>query len=106
MADTLDAQRAVAEFVREHGLEAPVQARLLDLVSEVGELAKETLEGTGYGRAPFHPPGGWEGELGDALFALACLANSTGVDLGAALNQALEKYSERLALEGDAGSGR
>ncbi len=106
MADTLDFQRAVAEFVWEHGLEAPVQARLLDLVSEVGELAKEVLEGTDYGRTAFRAPDGWTGELGDALFALACLANSTGVELETALNEALEKYRERFALGGGAGSGR
>jgi NTP pyrophosphatase (non-canonical NTP hydrolase) len=106
MADALDFQRTVAQFVREHGLEAPVQARLLDLVSEVGELAKEALEGTDYGRTPFHARDGWTGELGDVLFALVCLANSTGVGLQTALNEALEKYRERLAVGDDAGSGR
>ena len=99
-------QGSVAAFVEEYGLEAPVHARALDLVSEVGELAKEILEGTDYGSAPFEAPEGWTGELGDSLFALVCLANSTGVDLEAALNAALEKYRERLALGGDAGSGR
>ncbi len=99
-------QGSVAAFVEEHGLEAPVHARALDLVSEVGELAKEILEGTDYGRAPFEAPEGWTAEVGDALFALVCLANSTGVDLEATLNAALEKYRERLALGGEAGSGR
>ncbi len=104
--ESLSMQEFVAAFVEEHGLEAPVYARALDLASEVGELAKEILEGTGYGRAPFEAPEGWTGELGDALFALVCLANSTGVDLEAALVGTLEKYRERLALGGDAGSGR
>ncbi len=99
-------QGSVAAFVEEYGLEAPVHARALDLVSEVGELAKEVLEGTDYGRAPFEASEGWTGEVGDALFALVCLANSTGVDLETALNAALEKYRERLDLGGDAGSGR
>ena len=99
-------QGSVAAFVEEYGLEAPVEARTLDLVSEVGELAKEILGGTDYGRAPFQTPEGWTGEVGDTLFALVCLANSTGVDLEAALNATLEKYCERLALGGDAGSGR
>ena len=40
-----------------------------------------------------------------ALFALVCLANSTGVDLEVALDGTLEKYRQRLALGGDAGSG-
>jgi hypothetical protein len=82
------------------------RVRALDLVSEVGELAKEILEGTDYGSALFEAPEGWTGELGDSLFALVCLANSTGVDLEAALNAALEKYRERLALGGYAESGR
>jgi NTP pyrophosphatase (non-canonical NTP hydrolase) len=103
---SLSLQGSVAAFVDEYGLEAPVHARALDLASEVGELAKEILDGTNYGRAPFEAPGGWTAELGDALFSLICLANSTGVDLEVALAGALEKYRERLALGGDAGSGR
>lgn len=97
----------VADFVREHELEAPVHARLLDLTSEVGELAKDALKSTNYGREPFEQaPEGWEGELGDVLFALICLANSTGVDMDTALNGALEKYRGRMEQGGDAGSGR
>ena len=99
-------QGSVAAFVEEYRLEAPVHARALDLASEVGELAKGILENTDYGRAPFEAPGGWTAELGDALFSLICLANSTGVDLEAALVGTLEKYRGRLALGGDAGSGR
>jgi hypothetical protein len=40
-------------------------------------------------------------EMGDGLFALMCLANSTAVDLEAAL----DKCRERMALGHDAGSG-
>jgi NTP pyrophosphatase (non-canonical NTP hydrolase) len=81
MSETTILQRAVAGFVEEAGIEAPVEARLLDLVSEVGEL-------------------------GDVLFSLVCIANTTGVDLGAALDGALGKYRERLTLGDDAWSGR
>ena len=35
------------------------------------------------------------GDLGDALFVLLCLANSTGVDLDAAFEATLEKYRVR-----------
>jgi NTP pyrophosphatase (non-canonical NTP hydrolase) len=34
-------------------------------------------------------------ELGDALFVLFCLANSTDVDLQAAFDATLEKYRTR-----------
>jgi NTP pyrophosphatase (non-canonical NTP hydrolase) len=105
MSEMSSLQRTVASFVGEAGIEAPVEARLLDLVSEVGELAREVLDATNYGRAPFRPPDGWSGELGDAFFSLICLANSTGVDLEAALDGALDKYRRRLALGGDPGSG-
>lgn len=105
MEDTVGIQQAVACFVEEHGLEAPVEARLLDLASEVGELSKEVLKGTEYGSGPFRKTGGWEGELGDALFSLICLANSTGSDLGVALEQTLDKYRERICGGGDASSG-
>ncbi len=98
-------QRRVAAFVAAHTLEVPVSARLLDLVSEVGELAKEALKGSEYGRAPFTGTEEWAAELGDALFSLACVANSTGVNLNAALEAALAKYELRLATRGDAGSG-
>jgi NTP pyrophosphatase (non-canonical NTP hydrolase) len=105
MSEMATLQRTVASFVEEAGIGAPVHMRLLDLVSEVGELSKEALEATGYGRDSFHPPDGWAGELGDVLFALVCLANDTGVDLEEALSGALGKYRERLLLGGDAGSG-
>lgn len=89
-----------------HKLEASIPSRVLDLVAEVGELAKEVLTRTDYGRTPFRPSERWQEELGDVFFALVCLANSTTVDLEEALQQALDKYRERLARKGDPGSGR
>jgi len=106
MSEMSTLQRTVATFVEEAGIEAPVEARLLDLISEVGELSKESLEATSYGRDSFRPPDGWAGEMGDVLFALVCLANDTGVDLESALDGALDKYRRRLTLGEDAGSGR
>ena len=97
-------QDQVARFVVEHDLETSVEVRLLDLVSEVGELAKEPLKSTDYGRVPFVPTEAWADELGDVLFALTCLANSTGVDMGAALLAALSKYERRLDERETAGS--
>ena len=99
-------QRTVASFVEEAGIEVSVEARLLDLASEISELSKETLKATNFGRAPFYLSGGWADELDDVLFCLVCLANNTGVDLDAALDGTLGKYRERFALGDDAGSGR
>jgi len=98
------AQLAVADFVQRHGLEADVEHRLLDLVSEVGELAKEVLKSTQYGRAHGALTPNWQVELGDVLFSLLCLGNATEVDMNSALHEALEKYEQRLAAHGSAGS--
>jgi NTP pyrophosphatase (non-canonical NTP hydrolase) len=99
----MDEQEAVAAFVAEHDLEAPPAYRLLDLVSEVGELAKEAAESTDYGGEPAGLAVA-EDELGDALFALLALAESLDADAGAALAVALEKYERRLSETGDPGS--
>jgi len=95
-----DYQARVAKFIQMHDLEASVEARLLDLTSEVGELAKEVLKASQYGRVPFAPNTAWAGELGDAFLALICLANNTQVNLDEALAAALKKYQARLAAKG------
>ena len=99
-------QLAVARFVEAQALEVPPAIRLLDLVSEAGEVAKELLTGTRYGREEFRPGAAWPEELADLFFALVCVANSTGVNLESALEAALAKYDARLAGRGHAGSGR
>ena len=98
-------QKTVAEFVKKHHLEASVEARLIDLLAEVGEVAKEALKGSDYGKVDFAQTEAWAEELGDVFFSLVCLANSTDVDLEKALEDVLTKYEKRLDEKGDAGSG-
>lgn len=100
----MDAQARVAEFVDDHDLDAPVEYRLLDLTSELGELAKEVNESTGYGADPKATTLS-EDELGDALFALLALCERADVDAAAALQTAIEKYESRLDESGSPGSG-
>ncbi len=99
-----DWQRGVAAFARRHNLLHDPATHALDLVSEIGEVAKEVLLATGYGqRAPqFRPQ--LAGELGDALYSLLALAEACGVDADDALDAALEKYERRLTERGEAGS--
>ncbi len=99
-------QKSVANFVHHHHLEIPITDRFLDFVSEVGELAKEVLTATDYGAQPFDVPLAWEDELGDVFFSLICIANSSQVDLNAALDGALVKYQARIAQQQDPSSGR
>ena len=97
-------QAKVAAFITETSLAADPAARLLDLQSELGELAKEYLTASDYGLQDFAPNAAWSHEIGDVAFCLLALAAATEVDLQAALDAALAKYQTRLANKGSAGS--
>ncbi len=101
---TINWQQRIAAFIRRYCLRHDPSVHALDLVSEVGEVAKEVLLATDYGqREPeFRPE--LMGELGDAFYSLLALTNACGVDADSALNAALEKYERRLAEQGKAGS--
>ena len=100
----MDEQRAVSSFVAEHDMEAPPAYRLLDLVSELGEVAKDAAESTDYGECPDDIEVDSD-EIGDALFALLALADELDIDAGGAPHEALAKYENRIAETGDAASG-
>ncbi|MXR20588.1 MazG nucleotide pyrophosphohydrolase domain-containing protein [Halobacterium bonnevillei] len=100
----MDEQTRVASFLAENELHAPPTYRVLDLASEVGELAKNVNETTGYGATPDAASVDRD-ELGDALFCLLALAEELDYDAGAALDESLEKYEQRLEQSGTAGSG-
>lgn len=101
----LELQRKVSEFVRENNLDARFEARYLDLISEIGELAKEHLKNTNYGKNAGTVTESLMLEFGDVMFSFICLANSTGIDLEHALKNALNKYKDRIDKSGTAGSG-
>ena len=97
-------QERVAGFARRHGLVHDPATHALDLVSEIGEVAKEVLLASDYGRrAPEFGPQ-LAGELGDALYSLLALAEACGADADRVLTAALEKYKHRLSERGEAGS--
>ncbi|GAA0273820.1 MazG nucleotide pyrophosphohydrolase domain-containing protein [Halobacterium noricense] len=99
----MDEQTRVAAFLDEEALHAPPANRVLDLASEVGELAKNVNESTDYGASAGADVD--RDELGDALFCLLALADELDYDASAALDEALGKYEDRLADSGSAGSG-
>lgn len=96
-------QEKIKQFCRENNLESPAEHRLLDLISELGEVAKEVLKTTDYGRKPRQPRKEIKSELGDVFYSLITVANSLDVDLEEALELVLEKYRRRLS-KGSAGS--
>ena len=101
-----DAQQQVAAFIQGQGLSLSPEVRMLDVASEIGELAKEVLKGTGYGAAPWAAPVALQEEMGDCLFSLLALCSALELDAGEALSAALRKYARRAAQKGSIGSGR
>ena len=97
-------QQQVTAFARAHDLLHDPATHALDLASEVGEVAKEVLRATGYGRRQFRLEPELTAELGDVLYSLLALTEACGVDAGEALAESLAKYEQRLARHGDAGS--
>ena len=99
-----DAQGIIRDFNTKYNLEGSIETRFIDLSSEVGELGKEILRGTNYGEKEFSNTDNLESEFGDVLFSLVSVANCVGVDLGAALEEALNKYEIRFKEKGHIGS--
>lgn len=97
-------QKKVNDFNIKYNLSGSIETRFIDLSSEVGELGKEILEGTDYGKKEFSKTGNLESEFGDVLFSLVSAANCAGVDLGVALEKVLKKYEDRFNKKGHIGS--
>ena len=96
-------QQRIKDFCEKNNLESSPEYRLLDILSELGEVAKETLKMTDYGRKPLEFREEIKSEMGDLLFSLITLANSFDINLEEALEMVLEKYEKRLK-KGGAGS--
>ncbi|MEM5871838.1 MAG: MazG nucleotide pyrophosphohydrolase domain-containing protein [Candidatus Aenigmatarchaeota archaeon] len=96
-------QNKIKKFCKEHNLESPAEHRVLDALSELGEVAKEILKMSDYGRKPLKYREELKFELGDLLYSIITIANSFDIDLEEALNMVLEKYEKRLE-KGSVGS--
>lgn len=97
-------QQEVAELTNEYNLEADVEYRLLDMMSELGEVSKELLIMTNYGQEEAQDSTDFAEELGDLLFSLITVANTMDIDLQQVLDQVLDKYQQRFHQKGHIGS--
>lgn len=95
---------AVYGFLDEYELRCGITERYIDLSSEVGELGKELLKATDYGKVDFRMTADTEQELGDCLFSLIALSRELGIDPAAALDSTLAKYKRRFDAKGRIGS--
>lgn len=101
-----DLQEQIRLFCLHHGMVAPASARMLDVLSELGEVAKEMLKASEYGATDAETTDDLREEMGDLLFSVIQLANAQNIDLEKAVRDAMKKYDRRIADKGDAGSGR
>jgi len=97
-------QKEIHSFVIENGLNTDIRSHVLDLSSEVGELAKEILKATDYGKRSFLSTRQFEEEVGDVLFVLTRIANDAGIDLAMAIHGTLQKMKCRIEEKGHPGS--
>jgi len=96
-------QNKIKKFCKHYDMEYSVETRVLDTLSELGEVAKEILKSSDYGRKTIECSNELKYELGDVLFSLITIANTFDIDLEESLNLVLDKYERRLQ-KGSAGS--
>ncbi|MFM2136710.1 MAG: hypothetical protein RL021_2110 [Bacteroidota bacterium] len=92
-------QSTVDAWIRTHGVRYFNElTNMAVLVEEVGEVARIMARTYGEQSAKSSDEGKQlADELADVLFVLVCIANQTGVDLTAAMEQNLRKKTDRDA---------
>jgi len=98
-------QKKVQVFCEKNSIIGSPESRLLDTISELGELAKEVLLASDYGKNTLKNNEKLELEIGDLIFSIITLSNSLEVNIENALDRSLKKYNKRLA-NGRLGSKR
>lgn len=93
----LSLQKKIKKITRRLNLVNTPELCCLDLTSEVGEVAKEVLELSDYGRRKHILNPDLNRELGDCFYSLMSLANICNIDLEKELNFSLQKYIKREA---------
>ena len=97
-------QKTVADFISKYQLHSDEITRYIDLTSEVGELGKEIIKSTNYGKKDFAKSNHIADEIGDCIFSLLALCSALGIDAEEALSASLLKYETRFTQKGDIGS--
>ena len=95
-----DMTETVNAFIRDNGLQTDVLTRYVDLVSEIGELGKELVVSTDYGKREMAVSDEMKMEVGDCLFSMLALCHALDVDVVWALEAALDKYRQRKTQTG------
>ena len=87
-----------------HKVPMPVYARMLNVESEIGELAKEYLKNSRYGTQEFVLTDSFKEEYGDVLYSLISLAEELGINCEECLDFSLNKLKDRMIKNGNMAS--
>ena len=98
-------QKLISDFNKKYSVHADIKTRYIDLVSEVGELGKELLQSTCYGKSDFIQINEIADEIGDCLYSLFTLCNELNIDSRESVIRVLAKYELRYQQKGEIGSG-
>lgn len=93
-------QKEVGKFIEKNDMMAERPYRIMDLVSEIGELVKDATKSTDYGLNEEEIKVK-EDEVGDVIFSLLQVCNSLDIDVEEALEKSMDKYQERIVEKGD-----
>lgn len=98
----------VDKFLAKSKTDTTALIRLADISSELGEVSKEVLKASDYGRDTpiLEDNASFKEEYGDLLFAVLALGVENDVDPSDALELVLKKYNTRLEKKGHIGSGK
>jgi NTP pyrophosphatase (non-canonical NTP hydrolase) len=88
-------QLIVQEFVENYKLDSPIEFNFIDLVSELGEIAKAINLITNNGKSIVKESSELLEEIGDAHYSLLTFVNYFEVDLSELLEKAIKKSKER-----------
>ncbi len=100
-------QKKVDAFSIKNNLSKNPDILIIDLTSEIGELAKEIIKSTDYGKSKIRKiTPETKSEIGDVLFVLIRLANELKIDLNSATVEVIEKYNKRKKINKKIESGK
>ena len=99
-------QQQVEDFIKEYQLSCGEKVRYMDLVSEIGELGKEIIKSTSYGKEKFNLNEAVIEEMGDCIFSMLALCVELEINSNEALKYAIEKYESRFQQTSCISSGK
>lgn len=90
--------KTVLDFNKSHNLFMAKDLRILDLISEIGEVCKLEFSAKMTGKTQLDL---LEEELGDCLYSLLSLFAESKISPTKALSKVFEKYSSRIEKNGN-----